>query len=144
MCFSVNVGWVEFISRPSETSREVMTCTPEPGSPLDDPNGEKPGGHSYEPRPDNGKCSCCGGPAYVGLNEVTCLAAKCEPPVTPETKCVVHQEWEKYSKAQGRRVRCFGDTPGAEPRWYVGGLGRSVELPDRAAAIAAWKALVKL
>jgi len=71
------------------------------------------------------RCKVCGGPTYVGLNEVECLAgsARAPPRVEPET-------W-----------KMSGATPlgHTEPYWLASGRGVNASHPTEEGAIAAWR-----
>jgi hypothetical protein len=105
-----------------------------PGSPLDDPAGEKIGGHSYDPTSHNGRCPRCRGRAYVGLLSVECIEVSCEewrePKPTVREAMISGRDGEWTSEP--RR----GERPACE-RVFI--AGERYAHPTREGAIAAWK-----
>jgi hypothetical protein len=101
-----------------------------PGSPLDDPTGEKIGGHSYDPASHNGRCPRCRGRAYVGLLSIECIEVSCE-------------EWRE-PEPMVRAVMCTTDLGHAELLYEAlsEGINFVARHPTREGAIAAWRKAV--
>jgi hypothetical protein len=119
--------WAYMVSR--------HAAKPAPGSPLDDPTGEKIGGHSYDPSSHNGRCPRCRGRAYVGLLSVECVEVSCEEWREPEPRVreVMIAGREGDWTSEPRR----GERPVCE-RAYI--ADECYVHPTREGAIAAWKA----
>lgn len=104
-------------------------------------------GATVAPSP-SGRCLRCGGPAYVGLLEVECLAEKasgvCEPPKPPEPARVIEvwREW-RGPDAPPDCTHWAGVTikgrRGAERHFEASGENICVQHPTREGAIEAWR-----